>query len=242
MKNNDQIYIKEIFSSIQGESNYVGYKQLFIRFCQCNLNCKFCDTDFSSDLNSKLLYTPEKLIKEIDNMQDDLKTIHSISFTGGEPLLFNNFINNFINLFNNKYYNSEIKFFLETNGTLYQNLKTIIEKIDIISMDIKLNSVTNAGDLFNIHENFLEVAKHKELFIKIVFDSNITNDEIIKCCNLAKKYNREIILQPESKALLEVLKSKDHDKFNFYEIFNKFLHNYKQVKLIPQVHKFLNLA
>ena len=97
------IYIKEIFSSIQGESNYVGYKQLFIRFCKCNLNCKFCDTDFSSDLNSKLLYTPEKLITEIDNMQDDLKTIHSISFTGGEPLLFYDFINNFINLFNNKY-------------------------------------------------------------------------------------------------------------------------------------------
>ena len=39
--------INEIFSSIQGEGPVVGYKQLFIRFCGCNLNCNYCDTVFN---------------------------------------------------------------------------------------------------------------------------------------------------------------------------------------------------
>ena len=43
-----KIKIKEIFESIQGEGPYVGYKQLFIRFCNCNLKCNYCDTEFSA--------------------------------------------------------------------------------------------------------------------------------------------------------------------------------------------------
>ena len=38
--------IKEIFLSIQGEGPYIGYRQVFIRFCGCNLDCQYCDTDF----------------------------------------------------------------------------------------------------------------------------------------------------------------------------------------------------
>ena len=41
--------IREIFTSIQGEGPFVGYKQLFVRFSKCNLNCKYCDTDFSPE-------------------------------------------------------------------------------------------------------------------------------------------------------------------------------------------------
>ena len=63
--------INEIFSSIQGEGPFVGYKQLFIRFCNCNLNCKYCDTEFKSGN----IYTPESLYKEISTSYN-LKTFH----------------------------------------------------------------------------------------------------------------------------------------------------------------------
>ena len=42
----DKVKIKEIFTSIQGEGLFIGYKQLFIRFCGCNLSCNYCDTDY----------------------------------------------------------------------------------------------------------------------------------------------------------------------------------------------------
>ena len=77
--------IKEIFSSIQGEGPVIGYKQLFIRFCSCNLKCNYCDTDFSQENNVKI-FTPTELEKYI-NSNYDLKTFHSISLTGGEPLI-----------------------------------------------------------------------------------------------------------------------------------------------------------
>ena len=70
--------INEIFSSIQGEGPVVGYKQLFIRFCGCNLNCAYCDTEF--DIGKE--YSPQELFKKIST-EYDLKTFHSISLTGG---------------------------------------------------------------------------------------------------------------------------------------------------------------
>ena len=47
----NKIKVKEIFASIQGEGPYVGYKQLFVRFCNCNLKCNYCDTEFSANEN-----------------------------------------------------------------------------------------------------------------------------------------------------------------------------------------------
>ena len=88
--------IKEIFESIQGEGPVIGYKQLFIRFCGCNLNCKYCDTDF--EIKNSVTYNPEKLAIKIIS-EFNLNKIHSISLTGGEPLLHTDFINKFINKF-----------------------------------------------------------------------------------------------------------------------------------------------
>lgn len=52
--------IREIFTSIQGEGLYIGVKQLFIRFCGCNLKCDYCDTQ---DIPNEdyLEFTPTEL-------------------------------------------------------------------------------------------------------------------------------------------------------------------------------------
>ena len=220
----NKAYIKEIFTSIQGEGPYIGCKQLFIRFTTCNLNCKYCDTDFIHDLKE---YTIDALLDEINKETN----IHSISLTGGEPLLDSSFLINFLPLTNKKIY-------LETNGTLDKNLKKIIDYVDIISMDIKLDSSANNGDLFKEHELFLNVAieHNKEIFMKIVFDEHIRNEEIEKCINLAKQHNILIVLQPKMEC----------NSLNLSEkiitiVFNKFTEKYDNVRLIPQVHKFINV-
>lgn len=217
-------YIKEVFTSIQGEGPYIGVKQLFIRFTTCNLSCKYCDTDFINNLKE---YTIESLLEEVNKANN----IHSISLTGGEPLLDSSFLINFLPLTNKKIY-------LETNGTLDKNLKKIIEYIDIISMDIKLDSCAKNGDLFIEHDQFLSVAKehNKEIFMKVVFDEHIKKEEIEKCINLAQKYDVLIVLQPKM----------EYDNLTLSEkiiklVFNKFVEKYEKVRLIPQVHKFINV-
>lgn len=218
--------INEIFSSIQGEGPVVGYKQLFIRFCGCNLNCNYCDTEFQSGKE----YTPIELAKKITS-EYDLKTFHSISLTGGEPLLSVEFLKNFLPIIHNK-----IKIYLETNATLPDNLNQIKKYIDIISADIKLESASGKNT-FKENAEFFEQCHGIYTFAKIVFDENITEEEIKNCANLGKQYNIELILQPKTDANDKILLSADFCN----SMLNKFTAVYTNVRLIPQVHKLLNI-
>lgn len=219
--------IKEIFSSIQGEGPVVGYKQLFIRFCGCNLHCEYCDTEFN-DKNA-LEYTPHELLCKI-NSEYDLQSFHSISLTGGEPLLSIEFLKEFLPLIKEK-----TKIYLETNATLFKNLDEIKKYIDIISADIKLHSATGL-ETSKLHKQFFEKCHGIETFAKIVFDENISDCEIRNCIELAKPYNLELILQPK---MIDDKMSVSSEFCN--QILDKFTSYYPKTRLIPQVHKFINV-
>lgn len=214
----DKARIKEIFASIQGEGPYIGYKQLFIRFCGCNLRCNYCDTDH--DIDGSEEYTVDELLKIIENHKD----CHSVSLTGGEPLLYTGFLKEFIP-------HCPLPVYLETNATLAGELGEIIDYIDYIAADIKLPSATGEAAYWKEHDEFFAKAGRKELFAKIVFDSNITEEEITNSCKLGAKYGIELILQPKT----------GQEQVKFENILDKFLEKYKKVRLIPQVHKFLDI-
>ena len=214
--------INEIFDSIQGEGPYIGYRQIFIRFCGCNLVCDYCDTEFQTGES----YTSGQLLNKINEY--NLNAVHSISLTGGEPLLHYEFLREFLPQIQKKIY-------LETNGILIKPLADIIGFIDIISMDIKLNSSAKIGDVFNQHKNFIELAQKygKEIFAKIVFDENIEEFELNECAALGKTYKIPFILQPKmEKAGISVSKEK------MLEVFDKLTSKYSDTRLIGQVHKF----
>ena len=223
-----KVKINEIFSSIQGEGPVVGYKQLFIRFCGCNLNCEYCDTEFENGIE----YTPAELFEKITT-EYDLSTFHSISLTGGEPLMCVDFLAEFLQICRNS--NDFPKIYLETNATLSEELNKVKPYIDIISADIKLKSSTGL-DTMNLHEKFFEKCNGVETFAKIVFDENITDDEITKCCEMAQKYNLPLVLQPK------MIGDKMSVSSDFCgEILDKFISKHRDTRLVPQVHKFLNV-
>ena len=115
-------------------------------------------------------------------------------------------------------------------------LKNTFDLIDYVSADIKLPSCTGDIERWETHDRFFTVAKPKKLFAKIVFDENITVDEISSACALGAKHRIELILQPKmtnegisvSSQFLE-------------ETLDTFISKYKKVRLIPQVHKYLNV-
>ena len=217
------VKVKEIFSSIQGEGPYVGYKQLFIRLCGCNLKCAYCDTEFDSK------YAKEYTIEEMKQIIDSHKDCHSISLTGGEPLLHTDFIKELAQ-------NTDTPLYLETNGTLFEKLEEVIEFITYVSADIKLPSATGLKECWAEHEKFFEIAKQKELFAKVVFNSQISEYEIEKICELCKKFDIELVLQPMMEGKNPVIKSSFME-----EVLNSCLKRYKKVRLIPQVHKFIDV-
>lgn len=215
--------IKEIFASIQGEGPYIGYKQLFIRFCGCNLNCNYCDTEFG--INDSKKYSAEELVNIIKENLD----CHSVSLTGGEPLLNIKFLKEFLP-------KSKLPIYLETNGTLYKELAEVIDYVDYVSADIKLPSSTGLNPLWKEHDKFFDIASKKNIFAKAVFSKNITDDELRKTCELCKKYDIELILQPKMNGIIPDVKSDFMQK-----TLNSCLEQYKKVRLIPQVHKFIDV-
>lgn len=219
--------IKEIFASIQGEGLLVGVRQIFIRFCKCNLACKYCDTDFSSNYSE---YSVDELVKYL-NDKFDLSTVNSVSLTGGEPLLWTDFLKEFLPKL-------ELPVYLETNGTVIEGLEDVIPYIDYVSADIKLPSCSGIKESFEKHQKFFEVVSKSDavVFAKIVFDKNITDEEIEQACDLAKQYGFEIILQPM------MIGNDMSVASGFIEhVFAKFLNRYNRTRVIPQVHKFLDV-
>ena len=240
--------IIEIFSSVQGEGVYAGFRQIFVRFSGCNLACSYCDTDFETAEFCRVFHDQDKfekisnpisvkqLIREIYNLNKI--NHHSISLTGGEPLLHAAFLSAFLEEFNN---DKKMKIYLETNGTLPDELEKIIDKVDIISMDIKLESSAGIRTSWEKHDKFIQIAlkNNKEIFLKVVVTSKIQNDEIDKIRGLVLNNGSVIpvIIQPVTSKNKEIVP--DSDKLLYIQ--EILLQKLTDVRIIPQLHKSLKI-
>ncbi|MCM8801302.1 MAG: 7-carboxy-7-deazaguanine synthase QueE [Candidatus Omnitrophica bacterium] len=219
--------IAEIFRGIQGEGIYLGRKQIFVRFFGCNLNCQFCDTK----LDSFREYQPEELLQELRSFNKE--DIHSISFTGGEPLLQKDFLKEYLRSIQQK----DFKIYLETNGTLPEELSQIIDYIDIIAMDIKLPSSTGLKDFLPLHKEFLKVALKKEVFIKTVICKSTIQKDLLNAVQLTESIDERIpfVLQPNFFEMDETLMH----KLSYFKCLC--LKRLKNVMIIPQMHKLVGI-
>ena len=227
--------IIEIFSSFQGEGLLIGERQIFVRFAGCNLNCNYCDTNDSKSERSGTLMTPQEVTEEINRLlTPDCKTI---SFTGGEPSLYPDFISEVSKNFN-------LNIMLETNGTLPDNID-LIEKLNMVSLDIKLPEHFD-GDfnqeifLNEIKSVNLLMAKSINVYCKVVIlpSTKIKSfKEVVEKLseNISSKSNLKIIIQPSSP--LGEWKDINSKLFEFSEVVGQ----YFEVSTIPQIHKILDI-
>jgi len=226
--------ITDIFSSVQGEGIFVGAKQIFVRFEKCNMACSFCD----EQKNVKpRMYTPAALISAVGSLEGAKGFCHSVSLTGGEPLLHFEFLNAFLPLLHKK----GMKVYLETNGTLPEALAKVIKQVDIVSMDFKLPSSTGCRAYWNEHYKFLKIACRKNVFVKVVVTSTTTDAEIKKASDLVRKVGKNIpfILQPVTPVKRGDKEIPSEKLLRFLEIGLK--NDLDNIRVIPQVHKMLNL-
>jgi 7-carboxy-7-deazaguanine synthase len=73
-----QYQVAETFYSVQGEGEWTGAAAFFIRLAGCNLNCTFCDTDYTHKATMS--------IRELVTKASGLPA-RKVVVTGGEPLL-----------------------------------------------------------------------------------------------------------------------------------------------------------
>lgn len=236
--------ITEIFSSIQGEGPYVGVRQIFLRLPKCNLSCPYCDTDTKVPQQFRIETVPgsrhfnkmnnpvsiDKLL-ELLLLTYDFPLHHSLSVTGGEPLLWAKELQVLLPLLKEKCLN----IYLETNGTLPDQLLRLLPWVDVISMDIKLPFDGQA--FWEVHESFLRYSLQKEVFVKIVVHEETTLKDLQNACDLIARVDSSIltILQPVTKTQ-GIITPKPYQLLEWQSLFLEKLIN---VRVIPQTHVFL---
>jgi 7-carboxy-7-deazaguanine synthase len=75
----DRLRINEIFHSLQGEADAVGFPTVFVRLTGCPLRCQYCDTEYAFHAGEW---------RDLDAILDQVKSFGArhVCVTGGEPL------------------------------------------------------------------------------------------------------------------------------------------------------------
>jgi organic radical activating enzyme len=244
----DPARISEIFSSIQGEGYLAGRRQLFIRMDECNLDCRYCDTVYEKGAVCRVETAPgsgalcslpqppgvDSLVALVAEWHSRLPGAHhSISITGGEPLLQAETLHEWL-----PELRRILPIHLETNGTLHAELGRVIDNIDYISMDMKLPSTAGCDQaLWEEHRCFLEFAVQRQVSVKVVIGQDTPSDEIRRVCAIMAKVERAtpLFLQPLSNAAGGVAVTAEKI-LRLQETAAALL---PDVRVIPQMHKML---
>ena len=235
-------YVSEIFSSFQGEGLLIGRRQVFVRLAGCNLRCNYCDTPYARSALDGREMTVEQVVSEVLSLLT--LDMHSISFTGGEPLLQANFIKEVAESLSEKL--PTVKFLLETNGSAPRKMKLLAPLMDYVALDIKLPShkaieSERYDELLERELESLEIALNagSHAFVKIVVASDTPRNELDHVFHkLHERFGNlvPLVLQPVSPA--SSLRGVEPPSFQrLCELAELAAGCFYNVWVIPQVHK-----
>jgi 7-carboxy-7-deazaguanine synthase len=246
-------YITELFSSFQGEGPYAGRRQIFIRFAGCPFSCFYCDTPsarypkpkfctvFGNAFKKRFFENPMSLSLVLE-LLPELRTpdLHSISYTGGEPL----FSATFVKEIAKEAKDMHLKNYMETNGYSARAFASIADYFDFASIDIKLRGHQASTNYDEQYKNELECIRISadrglETIVKVVVVKDTAIEEIEDICRDIADFNIKFVLQPvtDDRAQRDIVPS-IKELFALSETAGTFL---PDVMVIPQVHKILRI-
>lgn len=223
-------FVHELFTSIQGEGIRIGERQTFIRLRGCNLACAYCDTPEAREHTGGFECRGQQLENPVDaGFIVKQVTENVAAITGGEPLLQPDFLAEICTRLKAQ----DTKVYLETNGTLPGALQQVIDSVDTVALDFKIETATGAKTPWDVHEACLKIAAQKDVFVKIVLRQNATKQEIERVCSIIERVNKylPLVIQPIDIKPIEP----------YCDIQKHALRRLPDVRIIPQLHKYLGL-
>lgn len=233
-----KVRLFEIFTSVEGEGILYGTKTLFVRLAGCPFACFYCDTKESLPLTSGTEYTIEDANQLIDS---SLKNqTYKVNFTGGDPLIQHEAVAQLAKHIQNK----KIPTYLESSCFDIDRFNHVLPYIDIVKIEFKTrdSDFVDSQHYDKLIEHTMKclissVKEKKTTYIKIVVSSKTQIDELKELVNqifqkISKKDIDGFIIQPTygiSEPSLELL-------LDLYDIVYP---HYIDVKVVPQLHKFI---
>jgi organic radical activating enzyme len=246
----------EIFSSVQGEGVHVGVSTLFVRFGECDLRCRWCDTPHSWTLAKTARLESERGTGDFREVANPvplsqliaaaealgLPSHRFVSFTGGEPLLQPEPLVSLARAFRER----GPRIHLETHGLHADALAEVLPVIDVVSMDWKLASDVRRADdrksgpiedFHTAHAEFLRVALGApEVMVKVVVTPATSDEEIDAMTHCILGVSREVpvIVQPVTPCGgVRAAPSPQR----LLELLSRLERSLPTVRLIPQTHR-----
>jgi len=209
-----RLRLTEIFYSLQGESNTVGWPTIFIRLTGCPLRCQYCDTDYA--FQGGEWWSFEEIINEVKKYNTPYITV-----TGGEPLAQKNCFNLLTALADLEY-----KVSLETSGAIeIQQVDSRIIKV----MDLKTPSSNEESKNKYNNINYLSSSDQ----VKFVICNRDDYDWAVKIC---KQYKLENICT----VLFSPVNTDSESELNIEkDLAAWILEDQLQVRYQIQLHKFI---
>jgi 7-carboxy-7-deazaguanine synthase len=201
----NELFVKEVFATFQGECYLAGVPAVFVRLGGCNLACDFCDTNFEDYTKTTL----ENLLQQVDNLSKNSsgkRVRNLVVITGGEP--FRQPIENLCEQLINQNYKVQI----ETNGTLYRKINTQVQIVcspknpngtkpqirgDILERCNALKFIISAtkpnyNNVWNVVEQGLNIPIYVQPMDELNVEKNKQNVEYVKKLAFENGYNISI--------------------------------------------------
>jgi organic radical activating enzyme len=233
-----KVRLFEIFTSVEGEGILYGTKTLFVRLAGCPFTCFYCDTKESLPLDSGTEYSIDDANRLIDS---NLKNqTYKVNFTGGDPLIQHEAVA----LLAKHIQDKKIPTYLESSCFDIDRFNHVLPYIDIVKIEFKTKDSDFVDSkhyekLISHTMKCLEssVKSKKTTYIKIVVSSKTKPGEFTKLVEeifkiISKDDIDGFIIQPTyciSEPSLELL----------LELYDLVYPHYIDVKVVPQLHKFI---
>ncbi len=238
--------ISEIFSSLQGEGPHMGEPHIFVRFEECNIHCAYCDELGKPAVSMGI----DEVFSKILELEKSGGPHHFVSLTGGEPLLYVQFIDPLIDLLRQRGF----PIYLETSGILPKALIQVVDRVDVVAMDIKLKSVTKEPrNYFDEHREFLRISNHaarssggrplgsaaprgrrREVFIKMIVSPEVDADEFLTGVRIIEAEDPQIVLVLQGVTSPDINENAQKDVLR--ELQKTALRFLPNVRIMPRLH------
>ncbi len=205
----DRLRINEIFFSLQGEADSVGWPTVFIRLTGCPLRCQYCDTEYAFHQGD--WQSIEKVLAAV--------AAHDPRFvcvTGGEPLAQKNCLTLLTRLCDADYRVS-----LETSGAI--DIKPVDARV-VRVLDVKTPG--SGEERRNRLENLTDLRATD--IVKFVICDRIDYD-----------WSQAFIVEQGLAGRCQIFFSPSHEELPARELADWILADHAPVRLQVQLHKYL---